>query len=102
MDYLHHLEKHGVSLTEYPLSKVLDSFPIYSEKHRAKKFISMELHPWVVSLQKALEGFAVQVGYVQVDLVYFLIFSSLCYAMFFPFEAVVLHHIYLTQLVGFT
>ncbi|PON84616.1 DEAD-box ATP-dependent RNA helicase [Trema orientale] len=60
MDYLHHLEKHGVSLTEYPLSKLLDSFPINGEKHRVKKFISIESHPWVVSLQKALEGFSAQ------------------------------------------
>lgn len=75
MDYLHHLEKHGVSLTEYPLSKVLDSFPIYSEKRHPKKFISVESHPWVVSLQKALEAFSVQVGgYMQVDLMYFLSF----------------------------
>lgn len=59
MDYLHDLEKHGVSLTEYQLSKVLDSFPLYGEKHRVKKFISIESHPWVVSMQRALEAFIV-------------------------------------------
>lgn len=59
MDYLHDLEKHGVSLTEYPLSKVLDGFPLSGEKYNVKnkKFISTESHPWVVSLQKALEAY---------------------------------------------
>ncbi|KAK9705632.1 hypothetical protein RND81_07G072100 [Saponaria officinalis] len=57
MDYLQDLEKHGVSLTEYPLLKVLDSFPSYGQKHPGKKFVSVEMHPWVVGLQKSLEGF---------------------------------------------
>ncbi|XP_057537144.1 DEAD-box ATP-dependent RNA helicase 17 isoform X2 [Amaranthus tricolor] len=56
-DYLQDLKKHGVSLTEYPLQKVLDSFPLYGQKHLAKKFISVEMHPWLVALQKALEAF---------------------------------------------
>ncbi|XP_030489380.2 DEAD-box ATP-dependent RNA helicase 17 [Cannabis sativa] len=60
MEYLNHLEKHGVSLSEYPLSKVLDSFPIHNEKHRARSFISVDLHPWVAGLQKALEAFSSQ------------------------------------------
>ncbi|XP_058215844.1 DEAD-box ATP-dependent RNA helicase 17 isoform X1 [Rhododendron vialii] len=57
MDYLQELEKHGVSLTEYPLLKVFDSFPLYSQKQKVKKFISVEMHPWVLNLQKTLESF---------------------------------------------
>ncbi|XVE86073.1 hypothetical protein DITRI_Ditri18aG0007100 [Diplodiscus trichospermus] len=56
-DYLQDLEKHGVSLTEYQLLKILDSFPLHGQTHRAKKFVSLESHPWVVSLQKELESF---------------------------------------------
>lgn len=57
MDYLQELEKHGVSLTEYPLLKVLDSFPLYSQKQKVKNFVSLEMHPWVLNLQKTLESF---------------------------------------------
>ncbi|KAJ7979208.1 RNA helicase [Quillaja saponaria] len=57
VDYLQDLEKHGVSLTEYPLLKVLDSFPLYGQKLHVKQFVSIELHPWVLCLQKALESF---------------------------------------------
>ncbi|KAG5546975.1 hypothetical protein RHGRI_012866 [Rhododendron griersonianum] len=57
MDYLQELEKHGVSLTEYPLLKVFDSFPLYSQKQNVKKFVSVEMHPWVLNLQKTLESF---------------------------------------------
>lgn len=57
MDYLQHLEKHSVSLAEYPLLKVLGSFPSYGNKHHDKKFVSIESHPWVLSLQQALEAF---------------------------------------------
>ncbi|OAY25603.1 DEAD-box ATP-dependent RNA helicase 17 isoform X2 [Manihot esculenta] len=57
MDYIEDLKKHGVSLTEYPIIKVLDSFPLYGQMHRIKKFVSLESHPWLVSLQKALESF---------------------------------------------
>ncbi|KAL9242174.1 hypothetical protein vseg_016200 [Gypsophila vaccaria] len=57
MEYLQDLEKHGVSLSEYPLLKVLDSFPSYGQKHPGKKFVSVEMHPWVAGLQKSLEGF---------------------------------------------
>lgn len=56
-DYLQDLKRHGVSLTEYPLQKVLDSFPLYGQKHLAKRLISIEMHPWLVGLQKALEAF---------------------------------------------
>lgn len=59
MDYLKDLEKHGESLTEYPLLKVLDSFPLHDQKRHVKKFLTLELHPWVLSLQKALESFVV-------------------------------------------
>lgn len=59
MDYLQELEKHGVSLSEYPLLKVLDSFPVYNQKHNVKKFVSIEMHPWVLNLQKTLESFVI-------------------------------------------
>ncbi|KAF7837556.1 DEAD-box ATP-dependent RNA helicase 17 isoform X1 [Senna tora] len=57
IDYLQDLAKHGVSLTEYPLLKVLDSFPLRGQKNDIKKFVAIDLHPWVVCLQKALEAF---------------------------------------------
>ncbi|KAF3439721.1 hypothetical protein FNV43_RR17999 [Rhamnella rubrinervis] len=57
MDYLQHLGKHGVPLTEYPLLKVLGSFPSYGKNHHNKKFVSIESHPWVLPLQQALEAF---------------------------------------------
>jgi len=55
IDYLQDLEKHGVSLTEYPVLKVLDSFPL--QKNYTKKSVFLDSHPWVLSLQKALEAF---------------------------------------------
>uniref|UniRef100_A0A0R0I8R5 ATP-dependent RNA helicase n=1 Tax=Glycine max TaxID=3847 RepID=A0A0R0I8R5_SOYBN len=55
IDYLQDLEKHGVSLTEYPVLKVLDSFPL--QKNHTKKSVFLESHPWVLCLQKALEAF---------------------------------------------
>ncbi|OWM84062.1 hypothetical protein CDL15_Pgr009309 [Punica granatum] len=57
IDYLKDLEKHGVSLTEYPIVKVLDSFPLRGQKFHAQKFVALDTHPWVLSLQKALESF---------------------------------------------
>ncbi|CAK9159238.1 unnamed protein product [Ilex paraguariensis] len=57
IDYLQDLEKHGVSLTEYPLLKLLDSFPLYGRMHHVKNLVSLEMHPWVLSLQKTLESF---------------------------------------------
>lgn len=57
IDYLQDLEKHGVSLTEYPLLKVLDNFPLYGQKNHIKKSVFIDSHPWVLSLQKALESF---------------------------------------------
>ncbi|XP_038708856.1 DEAD-box ATP-dependent RNA helicase 17 isoform X2 [Tripterygium wilfordii] len=57
MDYLQDLEKHGVSLSEYPLFKVLDSFQLYGQKHRGGRFVSAEWHPWLLALQKELESF---------------------------------------------
>ncbi|KAL6974639.1 DEAD-box ATP-dependent RNA helicase 17 [Sarracenia purpurea var. burkii] len=57
MDYLQELQKHGVSLMEYPLLKVLDSFQLYGQKHHIKQFVSVEMHPWVLTLQKTLESF---------------------------------------------
>ncbi|KAF2305997.1 hypothetical protein GH714_009376 [Hevea brasiliensis] len=57
VDYIEDLEKHGVSLAEYPILKVLDSFPLNGHMHRIKKFVSLDSHPWLVSLQKALESF---------------------------------------------
>ncbi|KAK6784585.1 hypothetical protein RDI58_018040 [Solanum bulbocastanum] len=56
-DYLPGLEKHGVTLTEYPLQKLLDSFLLFGIRYHPKNFVSVDTHPWVVSLQKALESF---------------------------------------------
>lgn len=49
-----------MSLVEYPLLKVLDSFPLYGQQH-IRKFVSIDAHPWVLALQKALEAFTDQV-----------------------------------------
>ncbi|CAN1297533.1 DEAD-box ATP-dependent RNA helicase 17 [Linum perenne] len=57
VDYLQELEKHGVSLTEYPVLKILDSFPLYGPTHGGKKSVFLDLHPWLISLQRALESF---------------------------------------------
>nr|DAD44190.1 TPA_asm: hypothetical protein HUJ06_002420 [Nelumbo nucifera] len=57
MDYLQDLQKHGVLLNEYLLLKILNSFPLYDQKHHVNKFVSVETHPWVLFLQKALESF---------------------------------------------
>ncbi|TKY72902.1 DEAD-box ATP-dependent RNA helicase 17 [Spatholobus suberectus] len=57
IDYLQDLEKHGVLLTEYPVLKMLDSFPLYGQKNHTKKSVFLESHPWVLCLQKALEAF---------------------------------------------
>ncbi|KAL9262260.1 DEAD-box ATP-dependent RNA helicase 17-like protein [Drosera capensis] len=58
MDYLQDLEKHGVPLTEYRLDKLLDGFPLFGAlKRHCKKILSVEMHPWVASLQKGLESF---------------------------------------------
>ncbi|KAI3689946.1 hypothetical protein L2E82_47917 [Cichorium intybus] len=54
VDYLQELKKHGVTLTEYPLLKLLDDFPL---KSHARTFVSIEMHPWLVCLQKSLESF---------------------------------------------
>ncbi|KAK7354571.1 hypothetical protein VNO80_20036 [Phaseolus coccineus] len=56
IDYLQDLETHGVALTEYPVLKVLDSFPLYGQNH-IKKSVFLDSHPWVLCLQKALEAF---------------------------------------------
>eukprot|EP00262_Sarcandra_glabra_P002828 TRINITY_DN13208_c0_g1_i2.p1 TRINITY_DN13208_c0_g1~~TRINITY_DN13208_c0_g1_i2.p1 ORF type:complete len:587 (+),score=88.46 TRINITY_DN13208_c0_g1_i2:222-1982(+) len=57
MDYLKDLQKHGVSLKEFPLLKVLNSFPLHGQKHHIKKPIALEMHPWLLSLHRALESF---------------------------------------------
>ncbi|PAN19432.1 hypothetical protein PAHAL_3G272900 [Panicum hallii] len=57
LDYLKDLESHGVSLTEYPFQKVLDSFPVNGQKPHKRKIISLDMHPWIMSLQRSLEGF---------------------------------------------
>ncbi|KAK4396816.1 DEAD-box ATP-dependent RNA helicase 17 [Sesamum angolense] len=36
VDYMMDLEKHGVTLAEYPLLKLLNSFPLYGPKHQLK------------------------------------------------------------------
>lgn len=57
LDYLKDLELHGVSLTEYPFQKVLDSFPVNGQKPHKRKLISLDMHPWIMSLQRSLEAF---------------------------------------------
>ncbi|XP_020975356.1 DEAD-box ATP-dependent RNA helicase 17 isoform X1 [Arachis ipaensis] len=59
IDYLQDLEKHGVSLAEYPLLKVLDNFTLHGHNKQVKKSIFIDLHPWVLCLQKALESFII-------------------------------------------
>ncbi|XP_049936318.1 DEAD-box ATP-dependent RNA helicase 17-like [Nymphaea colorata] len=56
LDYLQELRKDGVSLDEFPLQKVLDCVPLPGGQSR-KKVISLDLHPWVTNLQKAIESF---------------------------------------------
>lgn len=56
MDYLQDLQKHGVLLEEFPVLNALDSFPLYGQKHK-KELLSLEVHPLVVSLQRAIESF---------------------------------------------
>ncbi|XP_073016348.1 DEAD-box ATP-dependent RNA helicase 17 isoform X1 [Primulina eburnea] len=57
IDYLKDLEKHGVILTEHPLLKLLGSFPLYNLKHQVKKFVSIDMHPWLLTLERALESY---------------------------------------------
>lgn len=76
IDYLHDLQKHGVSLKDYPLQKVLDSFPLPGQKHSNRKLISLEMHPWVLLLQKAVESF------ISSEVLHFLFFPSLCSCLF--------------------
>ncbi|PKU68182.1 DEAD-box ATP-dependent RNA helicase 17 [Dendrobium catenatum] len=57
IDYLHDLKMHGVSLTEYPLQKFLERFLFYGQKQHHQKFLSLDTHPLVILLQKALESF---------------------------------------------
>eukprot|EP00268_Persea_americana_P027240 TRINITY_DN2667_c0_g2_i2.p1 TRINITY_DN2667_c0_g2~~TRINITY_DN2667_c0_g2_i2.p1 ORF type:complete len:511 (+),score=89.73 TRINITY_DN2667_c0_g2_i2:240-1772(+) len=57
VDYLQDLQKHGASLEEFPLLKLLDSFPLYGQKHHNKNLLSLEMHPWVLTLHKAIESF---------------------------------------------
>ncbi|XP_020577752.1 DEAD-box ATP-dependent RNA helicase 17 isoform X2 [Phalaenopsis equestris] len=57
IDYLHELKKHGVSLTEYPLQMLLDKPLFYGQKQHHQKFLSLDTHPWIILLQKALESF---------------------------------------------
>uniref|UniRef100_A0A452XMB3 ATP-dependent RNA helicase n=2 Tax=Aegilops tauschii subsp. strangulata TaxID=200361 RepID=A0A452XMB3_AEGTS len=57
LDYLKDLELHGVSLTEYPFQKVLDGFPVNGEKPLKRKPISLDMHPWILSVQRTLENY---------------------------------------------
>lgn len=57
IDYLKDLEKHRVMLTEHSLLKLLGSVPLYNLKHQVKKFVSIDMHPWLVTLQRALESY---------------------------------------------
>jgi len=57
IDYLRDLELHGVSLTEYPFQKVLDGFPVNGDKPLKRKPISLDMHPWIMSVQRTLENY---------------------------------------------
>ncbi|KAI4379960.1 hypothetical protein MLD38_006196 [Melastoma candidum] len=57
IDYLQDLQKHGVSLSEYPILKVLDSSAAFGRKGSGKGFVSLDLHPSILSVQKAVETF---------------------------------------------
>ncbi|KAJ1439956.1 P-loop containing nucleoside triphosphate hydrolase [Sesbania bispinosa] len=76
IDYLQDLEKHGVSLTEYPLLKVLDNFPLHGQQKHLKKSVFIDSHPWVLSLQKALESFIISKVTLIADLIEFYICSD--------------------------
>lgn len=76
IDYLDELKRHGVLLTEYPLLKLLDSMPFYGRNPNVKKFVSLEMHHWVLSLQKALESFVI--SEVSFPLKFMYIFLSMC------------------------
>ncbi|KAJ3676425.1 hypothetical protein LUZ60_003837 [Juncus effusus] len=58
-DYLKDLESHGVSLNEYPFMKVLDSFSLQgiNKNPSRRKVLSLDMHPWILFLQRALESF---------------------------------------------
>ncbi|MQL86828.1 hypothetical protein Taro_019370 [Colocasia esculenta] len=57
IDYLHDLQRHNVSLSEFPLQSYVDSFPVHSQKNYGKNLLSLDMHPWVSTLQKAIENF---------------------------------------------
>ncbi|KAG0473652.1 hypothetical protein HPP92_015509 [Vanilla planifolia] len=57
IDYLHDLLLHGVSMSEFPIQKVLDSSSRPGQKPHHQKLLSIDTHPWVTLLQKALESF---------------------------------------------
>uniref|UniRef100_A0A1D1Y0S4 ATP-dependent RNA helicase n=1 Tax=Anthurium amnicola TaxID=1678845 RepID=A0A1D1Y0S4_9ARAE len=57
IDYLHDLQRHNVSLTEFPLQKSIDSLPVHFPKNYNKNLLSLEMHPWISNLQKSIENF---------------------------------------------
>ncbi|EPS57535.1 hypothetical protein M569_17282, partial [Genlisea aurea] len=61
VDYLVDLKTHGVTLTEYPILKILNNFvQLNSQNHHPQntpRFLSMDVHPWLLTLQRALESF---------------------------------------------
>ncbi|XP_078433400.1 P-loop containing nucleoside triphosphate hydrolases superfamily protein isoform X2 [Wolffia australiana] len=59
-DYLHDLQSHNVDLTEFPLKKTLDNLAIgflKSPGRATNAVVSLDTHPWILSLQKAIETF---------------------------------------------
>ncbi|KAK1307860.1 DEAD-box ATP-dependent RNA helicase 17 [Acorus calamus] len=56
-EYLDILLKHCGSLEEFPLIKILNRFPVHGRKHQNRNMLSLDSHPWISSLQKALESF---------------------------------------------
>ncbi|ERN05567.1 DEAD-box ATP-dependent RNA helicase 17 [Amborella trichopoda] len=57
LDYLQELLKHGVPLKEFPLHQTLNKFVSHGIKHHNKKLLTPDTHPWVSTLQRALESF---------------------------------------------
>lgn len=57
VDYLLELQKHGVTLNEFQVNKILESFLMYVQMRYKNKFVSLDMHPWLLHLQKTLETF---------------------------------------------
>ncbi|CAA7395601.1 unnamed protein product [Spirodela intermedia] len=57
VDYLQELRRHSVSLAEFPLQKVIDGLSVNFLKSNSSRPSSLDTHPWIMALQKAVENF---------------------------------------------